>query len=174
MTPELVSAWSSIAIALMALAVTIWQGYLTRTHNRVSLRPHLTFQHKLSDSDPRFQLDIQNNGVGPAEITKFQVLLDGKAQDHFEAPSWLAILDTIGLQGRACGATYDPGEFIAANQTLQLLKVECGRNPVTIRQVRQAMQRVTVHVSYKSIYGDSHEARFDMPPSIFDCFEGNQ
>lgn len=171
MTPEMITAWASGLIALAALFVAVWQGYLSRQHNRLSLRPHLTFLHKLSDDNPRFFLELQNNGVGPAEIKDFRIYLDNKHDDHFEAPSWLTHLDSIGLKGKACGASYDPGEFLAAGKSLQILRYESRDDSTSTIQIRKALQRLRIEVTYRSVYGDEHEAIFTMDVSIFDCFD---
>jgi len=171
MTPEIITVWASIIIALVALFVAVWQGYLMRKHNRLSLRPHLTFLHKLSDQDPRFFLEIQNNGVGPAEIRQFRVFLDSKPQEHFEPASWIPMLSIIGLKGRTCGTSLDSGEFIAAGQKLQMLKYDSGNEPLGSRQIRQALQRIMVQVTYRSVYGESYETSFCVRPSLFDCYE---
>lgn len=171
MTSESIVAWASIAIALSALGVAIWQGYLMRKHNRLSLRPHLTFKQMLSEANPQFSLELQNNGLGPAIIKRFQVLLDKEQKEHFEALGWLALLDLIGLKGRAVGAFCDSEEFLAAGQSLQLIKYESLPSPMSTRELQQALKRIDVHIEYQSVYGDKYRVRFHVPVSIQDCYE---
>ena len=171
MTSEFIIALASIAIALSALAVAIWQGILMRRHNRLSLRPHLTFRQMMSEANPQFSLELLNNGIGPAIIKDFQVLLDGEREDHFEAQGWMALLDLIGLKGRAIGASCGPDEFLAAGQSLQLIKYESQPAPIGTRELRKALRRIEIHIGYQSIYGDRYIADFDIPVSIQDCYE---
>ena len=67
-------------IAGCALTLTFYQAYLFRQHNRLSVRPHLA---SFSRRDKRpgkgtLAYSLLNNGVGPAFIKSFQILLDGR------------------------------------------------------------------------------------------------
>ena len=68
-------------IALSALGFAIWQGYIARRHNKLSVRPHLTFTSMLLDKEPHLTVNIKNNGLGTAIITDYKVILDGVTQD---------------------------------------------------------------------------------------------
>src|SRR3989344_2263262 len=75
---EAIAAIASAIIALCALGLSIWQGYLSRGHNRISVRPHLTMWTHKYHGDGLYAADIVNNGIGPAIIKCFSVKLDGK------------------------------------------------------------------------------------------------
>lgn len=170
MTSEFIIAVASAAIALTALAVAIWQGILMRRHNRLSLRPHLTFRQMMSEANPQFSLELLNNGLGPAIIRRFQVLIDGKREEHFEAQGWMALLDLIGLKGRAIGTSCEPDEFLASGQSLQLIKYESQPTPIETRELRKALRRIEIHIGYQSVYTDRYSAQFSLPISIQDCY----
>lgn len=169
MTLEFIIALASIAIALSALVVTIWQGILMRRHNRLSLRPHLAFKQTMSEANPQFVLELLNNGVGPAIIKRFQVLLDEKREEHFEAQGWMALLDLVGLKGKAICGVIEADEFLAAGQALQIVKYESLPSPVGTRELREALRRIEIHVEYQSVYGDRYSTHFDVQISIQDC-----
>lgn len=171
MTSEFLIVLASVAIALTALVVAIWQGYLMRRHNRLSLRPHLAFRQMISKSNPQFTLELLNNGIGPAIITNFQVLLDGSREEYFEAQGWMAILDLAGLKGKALCGVIEADEFLAAGQSLQIVKYESQPTPIGIRDLRKALRRIEVHIEYQSVYGDRYSAHFGIPVSIQDCYE---
>ena len=172
MTSELIVSCSSAFIAILALGVAVWQGHLMRRHNRLSLRPHLTFRETISaTNNPQFVLELQNNGIGPAIVGDFHILLDGKRETDFEAQTWLALLDLVGLHGQAQGAACGRGEFLAAGQSLRLVKYDSRPNLADIGALRKALQRLTVHIKYHSVYGDKYNADYEMQTSIFDCFK---
>lgn len=172
MTSELIVSCSSAFIAILALGVAVWQGHLMRKHNRLSLRPHLTFRETISaTNNPHFVLELQNNGIGPAIIKDFQIWLDGRREEDFEAQGWMALLDLVGLKGRAIGASCGPDEFLAAGQSLQLIKCESPPAPIGIRELRKALRRIEAHIEYQSVYGDRYSVHFDIPVSIQDCYE---
>ena len=68
---------ASNVIAICALGTTFYQAHLTRNHNRLSVKPHLTTWHE-SMSDGQEVFEIINNGVGPALIKEFKIFVDGQ------------------------------------------------------------------------------------------------
>ncbi|MFK0035943.1 hypothetical protein [Pseudomonas monteilii] len=63
-------------MSLLALGITIWQARLSRTHNKLSVRPHLA-GHSSWTEDGLFKFIIRNDGLGPARITAGRVYRDG-------------------------------------------------------------------------------------------------
>jgi len=63
---KLIAENSSSIIAICALIFTLWQLFVTRRHNELSVTPYLTTWSHI-DND---------NGVGPALIKTFQVFVD--------------------------------------------------------------------------------------------------
>ena len=67
----------AIGVAVLALVFTFWQGYSTRRHNRLSLRPHLFFDTIMFENQEG-GLRLTNGGIGPAIADTFHVWLDNK------------------------------------------------------------------------------------------------
>ncbi len=75
-----------IIIAGLALLLTVWQGWQTRKHNRLSVKPLLKIiaderiKPSFSNLSPIQQLDLKiiNKGLGPAIIKNFILQFDGK------------------------------------------------------------------------------------------------
>ena len=87
---EQIVAISSLCVAALAFAVTLWQGYLTRKHNRLSVQPRLRVSLQLGE---RPGIYLQNVGFGPAVIIDFLIALEGSdavsafdALDMLESP----------------------------------------------------------------------------------------
>jgi hypothetical protein len=68
-------------IALCALGLTLYQAWLTRRHNRLSVMPHLDWNRAITRTNEgvvvRFLL--KNSGVGPAIIRSRVFLFNGSA-----------------------------------------------------------------------------------------------
>lgn len=72
--------WDSVGsnaaeiIALCAFSITIYQAYLSRKHNSLSVRPHLSdFSHRNTKGKVgSLTFSVENNGVGPAIIGRFK------------------------------------------------------------------------------------------------------
>ena len=68
----------TIVLACTAIVISIWQGYETRHHNKLSVKPLLGIRYSVSENHPFIGVWIQNNGYGPAIIKEFIVYLDGQ------------------------------------------------------------------------------------------------
>lgn len=169
-TGTVVSACSAF-IALAALSVAILEARTTRRHHRLSVTPHLTITYAYSNCNPRFVAEIENTGLGPAVITRFDVFLDKEHQAFFESGSWLAILDLLGLKGHSAGLNITPGEFIAVGRKCLLIRYDGADEKEGMREIRQALQKICVEIDYESIYGRRFRETFSVPPSIFDCID---
>ena len=67
-------------IAASALGLTVWQGCLTRKHNRLSVTPHLDWHinTRWTPQGATFSFVLKNTGIGPAIIKSRTFHLDGK------------------------------------------------------------------------------------------------
>ncbi|CAG1021695.1 hypothetical protein DOJK_01178 [Patescibacteria group bacterium] len=76
---EMCTGIASSVIAICALILSVWQGYLTRLHNRISVKPHLTtWSYDYIPGKGLCSIDLINNGIGPAVIKKFIIKVDGE------------------------------------------------------------------------------------------------
>lgn len=71
----------AVCVSILALAVTWWQASLARSHNKLSVRPHLIGHSHWDNS--LYSLEVLNHGLGPAVITAARVyhqdkLVEGK------------------------------------------------------------------------------------------------
>ncbi len=71
---------AAVVIALCALGVSLWQGWQTRAHNRLSVLPNLEIYAHFDLPAPRENIGLYlvNTGVGPAKITRLDVYFDDK------------------------------------------------------------------------------------------------
>jgi hypothetical protein len=63
-------------VALLALFVSVWQGYITRKHNILSVRPHVEITYNSLFDD--YSVEISNNGLGAAIVKEVVLSFDGK------------------------------------------------------------------------------------------------
>jgi len=73
---------SGIVIAVLALFLTIWQGYETRKFNKLSLKPKLVVWVWNYYDTGGMVMKIKNEGVGPAIID--DISLDIKNRDFYK------------------------------------------------------------------------------------------
>jgi hypothetical protein len=78
----------AVAIAFISLGLSIWQGYENRRHNRLSVKPKLTFDFFKAINDPQIGLVLSNKGTGPALITSWKIIVNDRPVDQEFASGW--------------------------------------------------------------------------------------
>lgn len=114
---------SAICISILALIATGWQGYLTRVHNRLSVRPQLEGHSYMEDGI--YSLTIRNDGLGPAILTHARVyyrdkLVEGEGTALVDAA--LANVPDCELLSRQF---FHPPFVLPAGETIEVCKVAC-------------------------------------------------
>jgi hypothetical protein len=91
-------AVSAVLIAFSSLGVSIWQGFLTRKHNRLSVKPSLRVDRKTALNE-RPGVILTNKGIETAVIKEITVYLDGNLVDSYgsQPPTDFAIR-SLGYQ----------------------------------------------------------------------------
>lgn len=157
MSWELIIGLSSAAIALCSLGFTIWQGRVAQRHNRLSVRPHLTTWTYSDASNHGYTLDLLNNGIGPAFIKTFEILVDGRVitGDGYELiEKALKILFPQYLY-TSQQAFLGPGYSMAAKETRRLVAVQfLGPIFPSQEEVDHAIKRACLLINYLSIYDE--------------------
>lgn len=141
----------SETIALCALFLTIWQLAVQRSHNKISVKPHLFLFHDKDrfNNEGKITVYLINNGLGPAYINDFKVYLDGKeAEARFAVEAVFGKRDD-GLQFMTLGDEF----AIAHGQRVSLISI---RFPVEswddIEATESCLDRLQIAVKYSSAY----------------------
>jgi hypothetical protein len=158
--PDIIAICSAV-VAVLALAATLWQGYLTRQHNRLSVRPllvwHLT--REATDEGMTVAYSIRNLGLGPAVVRERYFTKDGirfkpgpVASD--EAQEFLANLlgkrvnyrlSAFGMPG-ANSAIPSQGEVVVGRVFFP------GLHPADLETIEKMMGETNFHLRYESMY----------------------
>jgi len=153
---------ATIAIAITALGLSVWEGVQNRMHNRLSVRPILSMYTHTDLDTLSFHSTIQNNGLGPAIISSYRIFLDGKElQEAKEDPadtlkSCLKIAFNLPEE---CFQHYRSGGFksgyaIKPDSSFTLAKVIFKSvSGIDEALLEQAGKRVNIVVEYNDIYG---------------------
>lgn len=154
---QVVTGISSAVIALCALGLSIWQGILARTHNRLSFRPHLTtWVH--SDAEKGFYaVELINNGIGPAVIEEFSVKVDGKlvSGDGTEPIAKALKIVLPNLPYRSQQSYLATGYSMAPKERCTVIAVQFLGQPLPSKEfVEHAINRGDLEISYKSFYDE--------------------
>ena len=152
---EAIAGISSSVIALCALAITLWQAYVTREHNKLSVKPYITTWSHNQNQHGFYSVDILNNGVGSALIKRFQIFVDGheiKGQALELVEKALGILFS-NYAYSSYKAYLSEGYMMAPKENRNLVKIQfLGPNFPSPLEIEHATKRVRILIEYESIY----------------------
>lgn len=151
-----------LVISLCAIGLTVYQAFLIRMHNRLSVRPHLVWHinRKRGQASLTIIFTVKNEGLGPALIKEMYFELDGKRfkADRIEAIESFA--ETLlgnqfsyqiaesGLPG--IGSSISPSsEIVIAKADIVCQSTEAHE------QIEAIFGRASFKVRYESLYGES-------------------
>ncbi|EFP95655.1 hypothetical protein [Vibrio caribbeanicus] len=158
MSLEVIISVTSSLIALCALCFTVWQGLLTRKHNRISYKPHLTVWSHNELQEGVFALDVINNGLGPAVIKKFDISVDGEVIED-KGPALVESTVNKIFLGKRFTANYQfmgSSYVMGAKECCRVLDIKFeGTEIPAPKEFEQAIKRTRLEIHYQSFYGDS-------------------
>lgn len=148
-------------IALCALVATFWQADLSRRHNRLAVKPHIEIARGFDFNKQEYCVNMLNNGLGPALVTKIQLLVDGKEVNTQNSE---AICDVISkvfhlYNYKQYYSIISGSYMMKPEEEKTFLKVELLSSltefPVTSSdEIIEINSRMEVKISYESMYGE--------------------
>lgn len=143
---------SALAVAVLALLLTVCELRRSRLHDMMSVRPHVTLSLKWNRGDAA-QVVLSNNGLGPATIRTLEVLVDGKHQSN-----WVDVTRALHLPGPG---VYAGGvDVLRAGDDSRLYEIAPG--PAADALVEN-WQRVEINWCYCSFYDECWAASTRKP-----------
>jgi hypothetical protein len=141
---------------MCAFVATFWQAYISRQHNKLSVKPHLIGFSDNSSGGAEFHLFIQNNGVGPALITSFQITIDGNKIEKSSVDETIKTIKNKLFPKFNCNlvcSESDESYMMAVNEKLTVFRFVFDANDrPTLNTIDDARNRIKVNVDYESIY----------------------
>jgi len=153
-------------IAGCALIATLWQAHLSRTHNRLTVRPIMVMERQREVTDTGIELiyHLKNHGIGPAIIEDRFFVLNGHrfeaatvSGDEILELSEVLLKDKIyyflrehGLPGKKTTIPQNGGHVIAR---IYFPNVATQQLDSTLAHLGE----VQFSLKYKSLYGTPFE-----------------
>ena len=157
------SDWIAISggiIALLALGLTLWEAHLIRHHNRLSVRPVLTFSLNIdhtSEIHDFVGVRLNNKGLGPAFIRRILFYSDDKQIGEIGLHTSVPLLTQVGLVGPQF-RIYQFHSFDVLQPDKSLLLLFLRRDhatPDNIKRLDEVIATMTAAVLYESAYGEA-------------------
>lgn len=163
----------TVVVAVAAIALSVWEGYENRLHNRLSVLPHLdssisTLRDGPADSTWTMIYALENTGLGPAVLHSIRVfrdgalLFDGRRQG--EAMSYGDVREDLRALPFPIVSDLTNelrvGEMLEARESHLLIRFEVataeslGRYPPEVVRA-EVMDRYSFVFCYCSVYGEN-------------------
>lgn len=152
-------ATAAALIALFAFLVAIWQAYISRKHNRLSVKPKLDLYTLCIDSEP-IKIQLMNYGLGPAVISDITYEIGGKKYRSDKTETLMEFTDIFKKPidvGVITYYTIHDQTIINANNSVDLLIFENSHtNKQYISDICNKLNDLTIYASYSCMYGDEY------------------
>lgn len=156
LAPSDVIATCALFVSVCAFVGTIVQTYLTRKHNRLSVRPRIDWASSRVVNKP-VSLSLKNDGLGPAILEslhisyggrEFLISKDGLPNDLHEALTRDGPMIEFYMPG--------PGSTLSAGSPIALMT--CHGSTESIVAHNRAVSLINAigfRLTYRSMYGES-------------------
>ncbi len=146
-TDEYVSI-GTLAVALAALCVAVYEGWRARRHDRLSVRPLLEMEKQFDKK--AWWLLLRNVGLGPAIIKSFDLSVDGSA-----VLDWQAVGERLGIPFYFEYASFHKDHAMPEGGNAYLIHLSGESDSESNRTILDAaICRLSVQISYVSMYGE--------------------
>ncbi|MCF7486757.1 hypothetical protein AB4277_00900 [Vibrio splendidus] len=149
-------ALGALVIASCSFALTIYQAWLSRLHNRMQVKPYidLTWVSTLNDG---FKCSLKNYGVGPAYVEKVNYYLDGKKYQIESSDDFKGLILDIGLENTHLEVKHcqlHKHSALSSSEEINLFEFNnVGNKPYNKADILNCLQRISVTVNYECSYG---------------------
>jgi hypothetical protein len=149
MNASIVVAICATVIAVLSLAVTVYEAWATRRHDRISVRPFLELRVGLRQGRTA-GLQLINAGLGPAVITKTVLTLDGTSLGEFSEATVNVLRGKLLI--RPAAVTFRK-TILATDYDQFLLSVEPFDRTEHAEFADLVKHRLGMEIHYESLYG---------------------
>jgi len=171
----IIAAFAAIVATAGVIVATfsaIWHGRQTQKHNRLSVKPILTFSQifAFTGSEGYAGISIKNDGLGPAIVKKYTVFVKGESFPLATEDNARAILNEIDLDEPwvSYGTVTDSGAAISPGQEIWIFYLERDRQHEDrivranrIVRAKKALVSVKIVAEFESIYGEEDSVDTD-------------
>ena len=167
-TTDRVVSFSAMFVSILTLITFVYQTRLMKVQSQLSVMPHLGVLTN-SGPDPAFlELELINQGVGPAIIEERIIYHDGKPYE-MELVEFMRqrgnILDSLGV---VSFASTNAGSVIPAGESIILFKIEGDDRKVVMAAEYLQSLDLGFEIIYRSIYNKRWriDAQNDFPVEL--------
>lgn len=147
---------SSVLVALSAMFIAIWQAYLTRKHNHLSVRPHISISWKNIPGEA-LRCEMLNHGVGPAFIKKVVLVVGGQEHAVNSYEDYKMVFTKLGLHQFISDVKithFNESSAVSTSQSYDFITFCSSDTSQQVHEtIAELIRNLEVKVEYKCIYG---------------------
>jgi hypothetical protein len=153
---------ASFTASVIALFIAFWQGYVSRRHNWLALRPYVVSRQNRTkeENGVRLRYELLNVGLGPAIMKKMEVFIGNDLVKGTEEMMPIEEAAHRLLGGKIVfeikhSASPSEGYCFKANDEYPVAEVYFPKITVSESKIlRELLRTVRVVVHYESFYGE--------------------
>lgn len=147
---EPVLAVASGIVALCALGASLYQAYLSRLHNRLSVKPHLALH--VEQSPGQYKIELRNDGIGPAIITSAVIMNRGSSVQGVGLPLIANAVANVPECSLVESEFFKPDFVLPAGKSIAIATIE--HNPIISDFDDYLSGHLELTITYESAYGE--------------------
>lgn len=153
----------AVTLASTALIFTLYQAYLTRRHNQLSVRPSISHNKGRTDDLKRhlssWIISIKNHGLGPAKILAIFLTYNGK----------LELTDSLTQMERHLSETFNEieilfsgksipkGSFLSADEEHIIIDIQYVQgNDEEKLKIDKLFNNYSIYIVYRDLYDNRY------------------
>ena len=166
----------ALFVAILVLLLTVWEGYETRQHNRISVVPKLDVDINVQSRSNNKSISyyVESTGLGPVKIVDFMILYHHKGKIiqskdfNYLMEDLRKLNNKLEINLDLASSDMDVGSFMAPGVNEVLFKAsaesETGVSDEINKHVRDTLDIV---ICYCSVYDDQcGQVQFSNPPIV--------
>ncbi|WP_392440372.1 hypothetical protein AABD61_08360 [Edwardsiella piscicida] len=173
-TSLIVSICSAI-IALCALGLSIYMGWLQKNNYEISVQPYITLVPTIDPEKNEYGFYLYNAGLGKGYIENIEYFLNGKQVEGDNLDALIQVVNFFGFN-KDCFAYGNPrkGDSVSLDKMNTLITLGTGVDSLAqckktregfYKALRNQNNAFTIKLRYKSIYNISY---------VYDSFNNSQ
>ncbi len=143
----------SLLVAMLAVILTISTMYFTRVHNRLSVKPALSFRRQKGCD--HYDVSLRNNGLGVGTIVKFERFVNGNPVTYEQFKIYIRSIMPDEAEFELIQTDrFDEGFHVPTNANINVAKFKLKEGNVEFINI--LCQSLSCSVTYSSLYGEKY------------------
>lgn len=163
---SLIVSGVGVFIAICALGLSVYMGWLQKRNYEISVQPYITFVPTVNPAKKEYGFYIYNAGMGKGYIQSVEYFLNGKKIEGDDLSALMQIVDYFGLN-KNCFAYGRPrkGDSVSLDEMNPLLTLgegvsvlpQCEKSYKEFYKVLSSKNNpFSIQIRYRSIYNISY------------------